>query len=80
MANKIKSKYTQDDIPINSITNGAIILDNGLRVTGIKIMPRNIFIMDYDAQNIIINNLRNVYNTMDYEFWMIAADRPVDIN
>ena len=26
-----------------------------------------------------INNLRNVYNMIDYEFWIIAADRPVDI-
>ena len=23
--------------------------------------------------------LRNFYNTLDYEFWLIAADRPVDI-
>ena len=27
----------------------------------------------------IITNLRNVYNLIDYEFWIIAADRPVDI-
>ena len=24
--------------------------------------------------------LKNVYNVIDYEFWIIAADRPVDIN
>ena len=28
----------------------------------------------------IISNLKNVYNVIDYEFWIIAADRPVDIN
>ncbi len=71
---------TNEFVPIKSITNGTIILDNNLKVTGIKIMPRNIFILDYDMQNMMITNLRNVYNMIDYEFWIIAADRPVDIN
>lgn len=77
---KNKSKYTNDDIPIKSITNGMIILDNNLKVTGVKIMPRNIFILDQDMQSSIIANLKNVYNIIDYEFWIMAADRPVDIN
>lgn len=78
---KIKSKYTNESfVPVKSITNGMIILDNNEKVTGIKIMPRNIFIADQDTQNAIIANLRNVYNMIDYEFWIIAADRPVDIN
>lgn len=78
---KIKSKYTDENfVPVKSITNGTIILDNNEKVSGIKIMPRNIFIADYDTQNAIIANLKNVYNMIDYEFWIIAADRPVDIN
>ena len=78
---KIRSKYTNDEfVPIKSITNGMIILDNNEKVTGIKIMPRNIFILDYSTQDAIIDNLRNVYNVIDYEFWIIAADMPVDIN
>lgn len=78
---KIKSRYTNDEfVPVKSITNGMIILDNNDKVSGIKIMPRNIFIADQDTQNAIIANLRNVYNMIDYEFWIIAADRPVDIN
>mgnify|MGYP004627148705 CR=1 FL=1 len=78
---KIRSKYTNDEfVPIKSITNGMIILANNEKVTGIKIMPRNIFILDYSTQDAIIDNLRNVYNVIDYEFWIIAADRPVDIN
>lgn len=80
MAKQTKSRYTVDDIPIRSITNGAIILFNNEKVTGIKIMPRNIFILDYESQNAIINNLKNVYNIIDYEFWIMVADRPVDIN
>jgi len=80
MATKNRSKYTVDDIPVKSITNGSIILNNNFKVTGIKIMPRNIFILDWDSQNAIIANLKNVYNIIDYEFWIIAADRPVDIN
>ena len=78
---RIKSKYTNEEfVPVKSITNGMIILDNNDKVSGIKIMPRNIFIADQDTQNAIIANLRNVYNMIDYEFWIIAADRPVDIN
>lgn len=77
---KKKSKYTVDDVPVKDITNGMILLDNGEKVTGVKIMPKNLFILDYDMQQITINNLKNVYNIIDYEFWIIAADRPVDIN
>ena len=78
---KVKSKYTDESfVPVKSITNGMIILDNNEKVSGIKIMPRNIFIADFDTQNAIINNLKNAYNMIDYEFWVIAADRPVDIN
>ncbi len=79
MAKKqVKSKYT--DIPVKNIANGVIILDNNQKVTGVKIMPRNLFILDQDMQNAIITNLKNVYNTIDYEFWIVVADRPVDIN
>ena len=78
--NSKKSKYTLDFVPIKSITNGMIILDNNEKVTGIKIMPRNIFILDYSLQGAIIDNLKNVYNQIEYEFWIVAADRPVDIN
>ena len=79
MAKAKRSKFTNDDIPVREIKNGSIILDNGLKVTGVKIMPRNIFILDQQTQDSIISNLRIVYNTIDYEFWIIAADRPVDI-
>lgn len=75
-----RSKYTNDLIPVKNITNGMIYLDNGDKVAGVKIMPRNIFILDPDAQYGIISNLKNVYNLIDYEFWIIVADRPVDIN
>ena len=79
MAKKeIKSKYT--DVPVKDIQNGMIILDNKQMVTGVKIVPRNIFILDPATQNAVINNLKVVYNVIDYEFWIIAADRPVDIN
>lgn len=80
MKKQQRSKYTEDFVPVKSITNGMIILDNNEKVSGVKIMPRNIFILDQESQNAIIANLRNVYNMIDYEFWVIAADRPVDIN
>lgn len=74
------SKYTEDWVPIKQIMNGMIQLDSGEYVTGVKIAPRNIFIMDQGTQDNVIANLRNFYNTIDYEFWLIVADRPVDID
>lgn len=77
MANQ--SKFTEDWLPVNKIENGMIILDNKWMVTGVKIEPKNIFILDAQTQNNIIFNFRNFYNTIDYEFWLMVADRPVDI-
>ena len=76
----LKSKYTEDWIPVKAISNGIIVLDNNTKVTGVKITPRNIFILDEDAQFNVINGLKNFYNSIDYEFWLIVADRPVDIS
>lgn len=75
-----KNRYTGDDIPIKEIKNGTVVLTNNQKVTGVKIMPRNIFILDQLTQDSIIYNMRNVYNLIDYEFWIISADRPVDIS
>ena len=73
-------KYAENWLPIRGIQNGEIILENGSRVTGVKVRPRNIFILDYASQDAAIMNLRNFYNTLDYPFWLMVADRPVDIN
>ena len=78
MAKEVKSKYT--DVPVKDISNGVILLDNNQKVSGVKIMPRNIFIQEQSMQDAIIANLKNVYNAIDYEFWIVVADRPVDIN
>ena len=72
--------YSEDWLPVRQIMNGMIQLDDGYYVTGVKIMPKNIFIMDVGSQNNVIYNLRNFYNSIDYEFWLLIADRPVDID
>lgn len=74
------AKFAEDWLPIKAIENGMIKLQNGLSVTGVKITPKNIFILDYDSQDNVIFNLRNFYSMIDYEFWLIVTDRPVDIN
>lgn len=76
----IKSRYTEDWVPVKGITSGAIVLNNQEKVTGVKIAPRNIFILDYESQQSVLVNLRNMYNQIDFEFWLIVADRPVDIS
>ena len=81
MAKKTQqSKWTEDWINIQSITNGMIVLPNQEKVSGVKITPKNIFILDEDSQANTIIALRNFYNTLDYEFWLVVADRPVDIS
>lgn len=74
------SKYTEDWVPIKNIMNGMIQLDNGFYVTGIKVAPKNIFILDPGERENVLFNLQNFYNMIDYEFWLVVADRPVDIN
>ena len=71
---KPSSKYTEDWLPVKNITNGMIELDNGMKVTGVKIRPRNIFILDF------ISRLKTFYDSLDFEFWLMSADRPVDIS
>ena len=77
---KSKSKYTEDWLPVKNITNGFIELENNQKVTGVKIRPRNIFILDYNMQMNILASLKSFYDTLDFEFWLISADRPVDIS
>lgn len=78
--NNVTSKYTEDWVPVKAIENGMIILNNKYRVCGVKIKPRNIFILDGGTQDNTIIALKNFYNTIDFDFWLISADRPVDIS
>lgn len=77
---KSNSAFTENWVRVKSIKNGIITLPNKDMVTGVKIEPRNIFILDDIQQDNIINALRNCYNTFNFEFWLISADRPVDIS
>lgn len=79
MAQK-KSRYTEDWIPVKAITNGMVVMDDDTKLTGVKITPRNIFILDESSQAGVIDGLKNFYNAFDYEFWLVVADRPVDIS
>ena len=72
-------KYAENWITVENIQNGTIILENKWKVTGVKISPKNIFILDQESQASILISLRNLYNSLDYPFWIVVADRPVDI-
>ncbi len=74
------SPFTEDWLPIKDIQNGMILTTDKYLVTGVKITPRNIFILDNDMQNHILISLKNFYNMLDFEFWLIVSDRPVDIS
>ena len=71
---------TENFIPVKAIINNMIELDNGYKVAGIKVSPKNIFILDSTDQFNTIDRLKDFYNTLDFEFWLIIADRPVDIS
>lgn len=45
----------------------------------LKLCQRNIFILDEQSQANIMTGLKNFYNQLDFEFWLVCADRPVDI-
>jgi len=77
--NNTKKPTTENWVPIKDITDGCIITNNGTKVTGVKIRPRNIFILDKISQDNTIIALKNFYNMIDFEFWLISADKPVDI-
>ncbi len=74
------SASTENWITVKEINNNAIVLDNKKLVSGIKVLPRNIFIMDEISQNRVIDELRKFYNQIDFEFWLIVADRPTNID
>ena len=74
------SSNTENWITVKEINNNIIVLDNKKLVSGIKVLPRNIFIMDEMSQNRVIDELRKFYNQIDFEFWLIVADRPTNID
>ena len=74
-----KKPTTENWVPIKDITDGCIITTNGMKVTGVKIRPRNIFILDKISQDNTLVALKNFYNMIDFEFWLVSADKPVDI-
>ena len=81
MAKKITgSNFTENWLPVKSIQNGMIVTYDNLKVSGVKISPRNIFILDAQSQDNVLISLKNFYNMIDFEFWLVVADRPVDIS
>ena len=80
MASQTGNKYSEGWIAVKNIINGTIVLDSNEKVTGVKITPKNIFILDEDSQQNAIRALNNFYNTLDFEFWLIVSDRVVDIS
>ena len=80
MSKTVSSQYSEDWLPITSIQNGMIVCNDRQKVTGVKIAPRNIFILDQQSQDNVLISLKNFYNMIDFEFWLVVADRPVDIS
>ena len=67
----VASKWSEDWVPIKNIMNGMIQLETGEYVTGIKIAPRNIFILDPGTRDNVIYQLQNFYNSINFEFWLL---------
>lgn len=80
MAKTTRTNNTESWLPVRGIQNGMIITYNNLKVSGVKVSPRNIFILDPVSQENVLISLKNFYNMVDFEFWLVVADRPVDIS
>ena len=72
-------KYTENWLTIRGIKNGMIFNTKNEMITGVKVRPKNIFILDQSVADGTLIGLMNFYNSLDYEFWLVVADRPVDI-
>lgn len=80
MSQNKNNKYAEGWVPVKAIQENSILLDNGFRVVGVKISPKNIFILDNLSRDNVILGLTSVYNIINYEFWLLVLDRPVDLN
>lgn len=80
MSSKTSGGTTESFVPVKAIINNMIELDDGFKVAGVKVAPKNIFILDEGSQFNVIDGLKDFYNTLDFEFWLVVADRPVDIS
>ena len=58
-AKSTTSQWTEDWLPVRGIQNNCIITTRKELVTGVKISPRNIFILDADSQNRVLTGLKN---------------------
>lgn len=72
--------YTENWVNVRGIKDGMIFLKTRELVSGVKVEPRNIFILEQTQQENIINALKNCYNTLNFEWWLVVADKPVDIS
>ena len=72
--------YTENWVGVRGIKDGMIFLKTREVVTGVKVEPRNIFILEQNQQENILNSLKNCYNTLNFEWWLVVADKPVDIS
>lgn len=72
-------KYTENWLDVKGIKNGMIFNSRNEMITGVKVQPKNIFILDQSVADGTLIGLMNFYNSLDFEFWLVVADRPVDI-
>ena len=59
------SATTESFMPVKAIVNNMLELDNGMKVAGVKIYPKNIFILEENDQFNVIDSLKDLYNTID---------------
>lgn len=80
MSTSNNSITTESFVPVKAIVNNMIELDSGFKVAGVKIAPKNIFIMEENEQFGVIDGLKDLYNSLNFEYWLVVTDRPVDIS
>ena len=68
-----------DFIPFNDVWNNFVYLDNDKIVGGIKIDSINISLLFDDEQQIKVNQLRKVLNSIDCKIKILCIDKPINL-
>lgn len=68
-----------DFIPFKDVWNNVVFLDDKTIIGGIRINSINLSLLFNEEQQIKVNQLKKVLNSIDYKIKIICMDKPIDL-